>query len=67
MEGNGKTIPLFESLSEGNGMEVWNTHSSLFPPNPKFSFPLKLGGIEGNKFKFNDFFTKRLKMPLVFL
>ena len=30
----------------------WNTHSSLFLPNPKFSFPPKLGGIGGNGFKF---------------
>jgi hypothetical protein len=66
MEGNEKTIPLFGSLNEGNGME-WNTHSSLFPQNPKFSFLPKLGGIGGNGFKFNDFFTKRPKMPLVFL
>jgi hypothetical protein len=33
----------------------WNTHSFLFPQNPKFSFPTKLEGIEGNGFKFNDF------------
>ena len=64
MERNGKTIPLFGSLSEENGME----HSFLlFSPNPKFSFLLKLGGIGGNGFKFNDFFTKHPKMPLVFL
>ena len=66
MEGNGKTIPLFGSLSERNGME-WNTHFSLFPLNPKFLFPPKLGGIGGNRFKFNDFFTKRPKLLLVFL
>ena len=64
MEGNGKIIPLFGSLSEGNGME----HSFLpIIPNPKFSFSKKLGGIGGNEFRFNDFFTKRPKMPLVFL
>jgi hypothetical protein len=76
------SFPLFGSLSKREwkgmgrpfpclgvqvkGME-WNTHSSLFPPNPKFSFPQKLRGIGGNRFKFNDFFTKRPKMPLVFL
>ena len=47
MEENGKSIILFGSLSEKNGME-WNTHSSLFSPNLKFSFPLKLGGIGKN-------------------
>ena len=48
------------------GME-WNIYSSLFPQNPKFSFPPKLVGIGGNGFKFNDFFTECPKMPLVFL
>ena len=41
-----------------------NTHSSLFPENLKFLFPLKLGGMRGNKIRFNDFFTKTLKIPL---
>ena len=64
MERNGKTIPLFGSFSEGNGME----HLFLpIPQNPKFSFPPKLVGIGGNGFKFNDFFTECPKMPLVFL
>jgi hypothetical protein len=47
------------------GME-WNVHSSLFPPNPKFSFPPKLGGIGGNEILFNEIFTKTPKMPLIF-
>ena len=33
-----------------------NTHSFLFPQNFKFSFLQKLGGIEGNEIRFNDFF-----------
>ena len=41
-----------------------NTHSSLFPENLKFLFPLKLEGMRGNKIRFNDFFTKTLKIPL---
>ena len=41
-----------------------NTRSSLFLENLKFLFPLKLGGMRGNKIKFNDFFTKTLKIPL---
>ena len=45
----------------------WHTHSSLFPQNLKFSFPQKLGEIGGNGFRFTDFFTKRPKIPLVFL
>jgi hypothetical protein len=75
-------FPLFGSLSrkEWKGMKrpfsclgvyvkgmEWNTHSSLFPPNPKFSFPPKLGEIGENGFRFNDFFTKHPKMSLVFL
>ena len=64
MEWNGKTIPLFGSLSEGNGME----HSFLpIPSKSQIFIPPKLGGIGGNGFKFNDFFTKHPKMPLVFL
>jgi hypothetical protein len=34
------------------GME-WNAHSSLFPPNPKFPFPSKLGGIGVNEILLN--------------
>ena len=41
-----------------------NTHSSLFLENLKFSFPLKSGGMVGNEIRFNDFFTKTLKIPL---
>ena len=32
------------------------THSSLFPQNLKFSFPLELGKIGGNETRFNKFF-----------
>ena len=41
-----------------------NTNSSLLPWNLKFSFPLKLGEMRGNGIRFNDFFTKTLKIPL---
>ena len=40
-----------------------NTHSSLFPENLKFSFPLKLEGMRGNEIRFNEFFTKTPKIP----
>jgi hypothetical protein len=40
MEGNGKTILLFESLSEGNGME----YSFLpIPSKPQIFIPPKIG------------------------
>ena len=42
-----------------------NTHSSLFFENLKFSFPLKLGGMGGNEIRFNNFFTKTPKIPLM--
>ena len=41
-----------------------NTYSFLFPQNFKFSFLQKLGGIEGNEIRFNEFFlTKTPKKP----
>ena len=46
MERNGKTIPLFGSLSEGNGME----HTFLpIPSKPQIFIPLtlRLGGGKG--------------------
>ena len=47
---NEKIIPLFESLSEGNGM----VHLFLLiPSKPQFLFPQKLGGIGRNKILFN--------------
>jgi hypothetical protein len=57
MEMNGKIIPLFGSLSEGNGMK----HSFLIPSKPQFSFPPKLEEIGGN-----EIFTKTPKMPLIY-
>jgi hypothetical protein len=61
MEMNEKIIPLFGSLSEGNGME----HLFLpIPSKPQFSFPPTLGGIGGNEILFNEIFTKTPKMPL---
>ena len=42
-----------------------NIHSSLFSENLKFSFPPKLGGMGGNEIRFNNFFTKTPKIPLV--
>ena len=42
----------------------WNTHSSLFSSNPKFSFSPKLRGIRENGFRFNEFFNKSPKMSL---
>jgi hypothetical protein len=64
MEMNEKIIPLFGSLSEGNGME----HLFLpIPSKPQFSFPPTLGGIGENKILFNEIFTKTPKMPLIFL
>ena len=41
-----------------------NAHSSIFPLNLKFLLPSKLGGIGGNRIRFNNFFTKTLKIPL---
>ena len=41
-----------------------NTYSFLFSQNFKFSFLQKLGGIEGNEIRFNEFFTKTPKIPL---
>ena len=41
-----------------------NTHSSLFPKNLKFSFPLKLGRIGGNEIRFDEFFTEISKILL---
>ena len=35
--------------------------SQIFIPPP---LPPKLGGMEGNEIKFNDFFTKTPKIPL---
>ena len=40
-----------------------NTHSLLSAQNLKFLFP-KLGGIEGNGFKFNENFIEIPKLPL---
>ena len=47
---------------------VMREHSSLsFPLNFKFLFSLKLGGMEGNELRFNEFlffiFFKLLKYP----
>ena len=50
MERNGKTIPLFGSLSEGNGME----HTFLpIPSKPQIFIPLtlRLGGGKGMEWK----------------
>ena len=40
-----------------------NAHSFLFPPNLKFLFPSKLGGMRGNEFRFNEIFVKTPKYP----
>ena len=40
-------------------------HSFLFIPLKSQIFtPLKLGGIEKNKIRFNEYFTKTPKIPL---
>ena len=63
MEMNEKIIPLFESLSEENGMK----YSFLpIPSKPQFSFPPTFRGIGGNEILFNEIFTKTPKMPLIF-
>ena len=43
-----------------------NAHSSIFPQNLKFLFPLKLGGMGGNGFRFNEIFIKIHKIPLYY-
>ena len=34
------------------------------PLKLQVSIPLKLGGMKGNRIRFNEFFTKTLKIPL---
>ena len=42
-------------------------HSFLsIPLKPQIFIPQKLGGIRGNEFRFNDFFTKTPKIPRIF-
>ena len=62
---NGGSILLFESLNvrkwsrlEGIHIPLYFFKISNFHSRPKF------GGIEGNKIRFNDFFTITLKIPL---
>ena len=58
---------LFGSLSRGMKWIWKNTHFSIFSQNLKFSFSPKLGRIKGNKIRFNEFFTKTLKILLIHL
>ena len=44
-----------------------NVHSSLFPQNLKFLFSSKLGGMGGNRFRFNEIFVKIPKIPLLII
>ena len=40
-------------------------HSFLYIPlKPQLFIPPKLGGMRGNKIRFNDYFTKTSKIPL---
>ena len=56
--GNGKFIRLFRSLNR-------KEHSFFsIPLKPQIFIPPKLGGMRGNRIRFNDFFTKTLKIPL---
>jgi hypothetical protein len=64
MGGNGKIIPLFGSLSEGNGMEC----SFLpIPSKPQILIPLKIGRNMRNKILFNEIFIKTPKIPLIYI
>ena len=48
----------------GNGIGK-REHSFLsIPLRSQIFIPSKLGGMEGNKIRFNDFFTKTSKIPL---
>jgi hypothetical protein len=60
MENNGKIISLFESLSEGNGIE----YLFLFiPSKPQFSLSQNWEEYEGIKFCLMKFLPKLSKCP----
>ena len=56
---NRKLILLFGSLSGREWNRYERTHIPLY-----YLIPLKLGGMGWNKIRFNEFFTKTLKIPL---
>ena len=62
---NGKSIPLFGSLSE----KKWNGQEEILIPlyslkTLNFHSPLKLGGMGGNEIIFLESFTKNPKITL---
>ena len=64
MEGMKCLFPCLGVYVGGNEMVRRECSFLPFPSKPQIFVPLKIGGMGGNGFKFNEIFVKTPKIPL---